>query len=354
MELKKQQTFLVKGRTEQICWGSPINGVQIGSIPLYNGKDDKFKFNLSESGALSKDSSFIPDIQSSIQQAFFYGKNYEIILQVLLEDAILKKVSNLLLEPVISIQDMVIDHKFPVKTVTVGLNKLKSGEKFDGSFMVQTMKESDYPGIIWNKLTYCIVLEWKLSPIKTNQCNILQKLWSEKTLADCCILTGDQSEIRCHGSILAVNSDVFHTMLTSGLQETQTRKIEMTDLSNDVVNSMLSYLYGQEMNTFQLQHEMVFELLRTAHKYNIVSLENDMTDVLLCQLDNSYEMNVVLDLYYFTVNVEKFHALCEKALDILRRNPDGLVSSSAYKDLLEKDPKEAAVLALKLLKLGSN
>ncbi|ODM87844.1 BTB and MATH domain-containing protein 40 [Orchesella cincta] len=143
-------------------------------------------------------------------------------------------------------------------------------------------------------------------------------------------------------------------LLTTGLKESQTKIIELTDLSDNVVNELLSYLYGQEINISQMHHAMAFELLRAAHKYNIVSLEHDMMETLLSKADVSYEIDIVLALYYFTVNIEEMHALCDKAINILKKNPEDLESSSAYRDLMEKDPKEAAKLAFKLLRLVSN
>ncbi|ODM92444.1 Speckle-type POZ protein-like B [Orchesella cincta] len=204
---------------------------------------------------------------------------------------------------------------------------------------VETFTRSDFTQALGiDEITYSIAVE-----TEGLRCS-LQNLFIKKTMTDCSILTSNKTEIKCHGCVLATNSDVFLAMLTNGLQESQTKRIEMTDLADEVVNSMLLYLM------FEMTEELAFDLLCTAHKYNITALERDILQVLLDKPDENFELETVIALYFFAANIEQFSELCEKALNILQRNKTVLATSSAYQDLLQTNPKEAALLA-KLLQL---
>ncbi|CAL8127527.1 unnamed protein product [Orchesella dallaii] len=218
---------------------------------------------------------------------------------------------------------------------------------------LQVFPQRQYPNAKFDNLTYSVILQFQNEVIKISRWPVLRHLFEEKILADCCIQTADKTKVKCHASVLAANSDVFHTMLTSGLQESQTNTIEMTDFSETVVNTLLSYLYGLEIDTSQIEPDMAFDLLRVAHKYNLAYLEKDMLETLLFKPEDSLGINTVLVMYFFTEKIEDFKELSEKFLHILRKNPKELQVSSAYQELLETDPKEAANLAFKLLELGS-
>ncbi|ODM87577.1 TD and POZ domain-containing protein 1-like [Orchesella cincta] len=328
MESTRKQLLLVKSRTEKFNWGSSNNGNYNSSIILYDSQDEKFKFDLPET---STEETYMSDISSSIQLIFSKAENSiellstfnqqnhstSIFLRVIIQDSVLKSLGSLLMDPVITVEAR-IDDKSSFQAV-ISLDKLKAGKELDTEIQTFSRWQSSGFCLTFTTFTYSIGFEWYTPPTKKNGCNILQKLWTDKTLADCCILTGDNTEIRCHGSVLAANSDVFNAMLTSGLQESKTKRIEMADLSEKVVNALLSYMYGQEIKIFQMEYDMAFDLLRTAHKYNLVSLQWDLVDTFLKKPDNSYEMNAVLGLYYFTVNIEELDALCDKAVNILKR-----------------------------------
>ncbi|ODM88712.1 BTB/POZ domain-containing protein [Orchesella cincta] len=232
------------------------------------------------------------------------------------------------------------------------MNITKPVENFDGAVaIVDFLKAQTTPINYYIHTT--IFLEW--SDLKMNTirepCAVLDLLFSEKLLADCCIVTSNKTEVSCHRCILAANSNVIRTMLTNGMQETQTNRIEMTDVSEEVVNLLVAYLYGRVMDTEEMKEEIAFDLLCTAHKYNIKPLEELMVVTLFNRPNDSFSMNTVLDVYFFTKNIEDFNVLSEKMLKILKGSPNQLLASSAFQDIMEKTPNEATKLALKLLQL---
>jgi len=172
---------------------------------------------------------------------------------------------------------------------------------------------------------YSISLFWFSDPDQTPIINqdrsVFDKLLNHKILADCSIIASNQTEIKCHRCILAASSEVFHAMLTNNMEESQTSKIEMNDISEEAVNALLVYLYQRvsfDMRAFFIENDVAFELLRTAHKYNIRPLEDLMKEKLSKIDPISVDINVVLELYFFAVNVDSCKVLGDKMLIILK------------------------------------
>ncbi|CAL8135657.1 unnamed protein product [Orchesella dallaii] len=225
-------------------------------------------------------------------------------------------------------------------------------EEFSGSSeMIDLCNRSTEKSYI--ALKYSILLEWQdvKVDLQRDKLNMLEKLLTNKILTDCCIVAENKAELSCHRNILAAQSDVFYTMFSSQFQESQTNRIEMNDVSEEGVKSLLSYLYKWDMNTEEMTEQIVIELLHTSHKYNISTLEKLLVNTLLDKSDEWFSMNSVLELYFLTVNIETCDLLTDKMLGILKRNPKQLRKAPVYQELVAKHPSEAAELVLKLLEL---
>ncbi|CAL8131005.1 unnamed protein product [Orchesella dallaii] len=207
-------------------------------------------------------------------------------------------------------------------------------------------------------LKYSITLEWKSAKkefhapsVSELSVNVLEKLLIDKIFADCCIVASNGEEVSCHRNVLAAQSDVLHTMLTSGFQESQSGRIEMMDVSEVGVKVLLNYFYQNVLDMEGITEDVAFELLNAAHKYNVKALEKMMAEILFKKPAEWFTLSNVLALYFFTVKVEEYETLCEKMMAILKKNSKELRSVAAYQDLMEKNPKEAFELAFKLLEL---
>ncbi|CAL8135651.1 unnamed protein product [Orchesella dallaii] len=215
------------------------------------------------------------------------------------------------------------------------------------------------PGTLLH-LKYSVLLKWRDTKLHLPvvKVNILEKLFNEKLLADCTVTLANGSEVQCHRNILAAQSDVFHAMLTSGFNESTSYKIEMMDVTEEGFNIFLTYLYKQTLNNEEITEELAIELLQVAHKYNVSPLENIMLEVLFQKHDDLYSIDSALSLYFMTTNVTVHSMLCEKMFGIIKRNSYGdvqkLRSSTLFKELEEKNPKEALNLAFKLLEDARN
>jgi len=166
--------------------------------------------------------------------------------------------------------------------------------------------------------------------------------------ADCVIVASNETKINCHRSVLSAHSDVIHTMLMGGFEESKTGIIKMDDTSEEAVNSLVSYLYENKLDTEGISEEIAFELLHAGHKYNISGLEKVMVKTLTSKADSWFEIKNVLTLYFFTANVEEYETLCEKMISILKRKSKELRATPTYQELEEKNPKQALELVFKL------
>ncbi|ODM90557.1 Speckle-type POZ protein [Orchesella cincta] len=362
MDSIKRQLYLLKDQQpkQHFHWARP------GHTVLYEGTFQDLKLSSIGQSMDENDTTIISSIEhartqpmdrSYIEMVVKYDKpndKFKPAATAILGDSFVRCLSNLLSEPTIYIQGKFAnDTNRPFKTTGMQLKAINYVEDIEGAANIMRLlnERSDYTHI---GITYSIILEWKdlKVTVKKDRSAVLDKLFSEKLLTDCCIVAAEGKEVACHRNVLAANSDVILAMLTSGMEESRNNKIPMIDISEEVVNLLLAYLYGRDINTAEMEEDIAYDLLRTAHKYNISSLQELMAVTLFNKSNDSFTTNTVLDVYFFTLNLEELTELCNKMLNILKSNPRKLIESTVYKDLIETSPKEAIELALKLLELG--
>ncbi|ODM90558.1 Speckle-type POZ protein B [Orchesella cincta] len=313
MQKVQQQASLVTDQKVQFFWPGTAYVNQKGCKPssvLYEGRENRFI--LSQPSCTDEETlSLLSAVEEGLKSST-NNSELELRMKMCIDETIVKTLSNLMTEPKVIVR---------------------------GQFHYSTHLFSTPE---W--------LDIKMSTVR-EPCAVLALLHSEKYFTDCCIITAEDTEVTCHRGVLAANSDVIRAMLTNDMQESQTNRIEMKDINEEVVNQLLSYIYGRAINTKDMKEEIAFDLLRTAHKYNITSLEELITVTLFNRPNDSFNMNTVLHLYFFTMNVDELNLLYEKMLNILKSNPKRLLASSTFQDLLKKSPEEASKLALKLLEL---
>ncbi|CAL8135675.1 unnamed protein product [Orchesella dallaii] len=211
------------------------------------------------------------------------------------------------------------------------------------------------------RLKYSISFSWKKVVagdyrLQREKLNMLETLWKDRLLSDCIIVASNKTEVKCHRSILAAQSDVFRAMFESELQESQTNRIEMGDMSEQGVNALLAYFYTWDIKIEELSEEVCVELLYAAHKYNISTLESLMIDTLLDKPDGEdgnqwFSPNIALELYFLGVNIESCNLLTEKMLSILKRNGKKLMDSVTFTELKTRNPSQIAILEATLQEL---
>jgi hypothetical protein len=129
-------------------------------------------------------------------------------------------------------------------------------------------------------------------------------------MSDVRITLNDQTSLNAHKLILCARSPVFKTMLSSGLAETTSNEIAITDFEPAVVRAFVGHLYFDNPNSGQgLLSEDTANLYKLAHRYEVKSLfvlcekelinsltvENAVDRLLLADLHSSILMkNIVI------------------------------------------------------------
>ncbi|CAL8135698.1 unnamed protein product [Orchesella dallaii] len=171
---------------------------------------------------------------------------------------------------------------------------------------------------------YSVMLEWQESSRSSQgyhyrRPNLEEKLWNEMLLADCTIVSSDGTENKCHRNVLAVHSDVLHTMLKTGLSEVQTNRIETVDISQEGVTILLAYMYGRDLELDHLKIEVACEVLKATHKYQISSLKALLLDMFRRKPSDLFSIDNLVTIYFFSVNVSEYKILSEKMLLAMKK-----------------------------------
>ncbi|CAL8135690.1 unnamed protein product [Orchesella dallaii] len=242
-------------------------------------------------------------------------------------------------------------HPFQISGIPIKYGM--SSHEFHGFEQMNEMHKSSNKQIAEIRLKFSVTLEWKDYSLNVQQekPNVLDKLLFENLLTDCTMKASNGEEFPCHKNILATHSDVLHVMLSNGMRESQTSRIEMEDLSANGVRYLLSYMYGREL---QPTEPIALELLQSGHKYNIVNLEEHMLKLLCSKPADWFTIDGILELYFFSVNIEQHEVLCEKLVRIMKRKPNYIRKASLYQEMVENFPKVASELEMKLLDGGSD
>ncbi|ODM88630.1 Speckle-type POZ protein-like B [Orchesella cincta] len=338
---RQKQVYLLKDNDCNVFCGklaenqSPTsnNLLQAGNVRLYHGNKNVKRYP----GYQTYDERKLKGISEAVEDSLITIIQVRIEF-IILEPSFLARLSKVVSSPKISIRGkfkvpQVDGNRYEFSVSDFAVDKLKltkcTLESFHGSTkMVELCNQT--PQMTHMSLKYSVYLSWSDTPPNT-ELNVLEKLLNDKIMSDCIIIADNQEEVKCHRSILAAASDVLFAMLTSQLEESQTNRIDMSDVSKDAVDALLAYLYGKKINKEEMPEIIALELFRTAHKYNVEPLENFMREMLLQKSGNWFSINVVLELYFFVVNVEGCEELCDKMLNILKTNSKQLRTAKVPK-----------------------
>jgi speckle-type POZ protein len=138
--------------------------------------------------------------------------------------------------------------------------------------------------------------------------------------------------IGAHILILSARNPVFASMFQSGMLESQTRKVTITDIDEEVFRQLLIHLYSGIAP--KIGEENIAQMLyAAADKYDIETLKSECIDVLLKKLDisNAIEMllwshlHFVPKLFEFAMKclVQNRREIClrPKWLDFVKNHP---------------------------------
>ena len=98
------------------------------------------------------------------------------------------------------------------------------------------------------------------------------QLFLDKNTSDVEIICGERT-FDCHQMILSVRSPVFRAMFQNDMAEKRTNRVEIQDLSEEVVAQMLRFIYTGSSNLDVNNPDINYELLEAAEKYQLELLK---------------------------------------------------------------------------------
>ena len=136
----------------------------------------------------------------------------------------------------------------------------------------------------------------------------------------------------CHKVVLSSQSNVFDAMFTNmNMNEANSGKVEIKDLKADAIETMIDFLYKQEIKDCNLINT---QLLLAADKYNITKL------VELCyqHLKKIISQENALDIL-LTAELTNQEDLLNAASEFVRKNPTKLIKSTTWNEEEMTNPK---------------
>ncbi|XP_072020995.1 kelch-like protein 28 [Amphiura filiformis] len=172
-------------------------------------------------------------------------------------------------------------------------------------------------------------------------CEGLHRLQQNRTLCDITIKVGDIS-FEAHKAVLASNSDFFHTMFTSGFQESHASEVTITG-KPEAFQILLDFSYSGKLDVPSDEATAVMDILKMAHylQYNLVVIK---CEEMLLQIFNQF--NTMKDVLQIVSACDVF-GLCKlktRCIQYLAQNFDeseeflqGMTSELIAETLNHKD-----------------
>lgn len=169
--------------------------------------------------------------------------------------------------------------------------KIKSGRFWHGDFFIFTGRVK-----LEKDSTTTPFIPDSLEPVKRDVEYRYTNLLETGQFSDVTLRVGDR-EFKVHRNILATSCDYFMAMFTVGLKESNQKEIELTDVTPDIFEVILKFIYGGELP--EEINVTAKDLLITAGKYGLQAVvthcENHLSKIV--NLENCVELLVFADTY---------------------------------------------------------
>lgn len=167
---------------------------------------------------------------------------------------------------------------------------------------------------------------------KSHECNLstsFGSLLSEELYTDVTLVVG-MREFKAHKAVLATRSPVFKAMFASDMEESRNNRVEITDISPEVVQEMLTYIYTDSTPNL---NERASGLLAAADKYELLTLKRTCEK----SLSDSLTAEVATD----TLILAETHGsakLKDNCLGFIATHADEVVESKDWSKFVTEHP----------------
>ena len=155
----------------------------------------------------------------------------------------------------------------------------------------------------------------------------------EKEFVDVQILCNGKT-FDCHKNVLSCQSEVFKTMIknkTLTEKKTGIMKIEENDISSDIMEQLLYFLYHDKVKNAKMINP---DLLIAADKYNIQGLLGECCKY----FESKLSLKSALDILVLAETTNQKN-LFDTTSRFVGKNLGSLEKSSAYQEMVTEDPK---------------
>ncbi|XP_034234103.1 protein roadkill-like [Thrips palmi] len=171
----------------------------------------------------------------------------------------------------------------------------------------------------------------------------LGKLLESGRLSDV-IFEVEGKEIKAHRAIIAAMSETFSAMFEHDLAEKKTGRVVITDCEFIVFQAMLTYIYTGGEPTWNKCADFPLQLLLVADKYGLIELRSMCLARLLRSLTPANALTT-----YLTFQNLNLPMGVDFTFSYLRENKNAVLASSAWRDILENDPRKAADILMRVV-----
>ncbi|GIZ03665.1 speckle-type POZ protein [Caerostris extrusa] len=119
----------------------------------------------------------------------------------------------------------------------------------------------------------------------------MMSLYNSSELCDMVIKTSTSS-FPAHTLVLSARSPVFRAMFSNDMMEKTKRVVEITDLEDEIVRRLLSFMYTDTLD--DLCWENASQLFSAADKYQITALRNECSVLLKDKLSHANACQILI------------------------------------------------------------
>ncbi|KAH0558171.1 hypothetical protein KQX54_014723 [Cotesia glomerata] len=159
--------------------------------------------------------------------------------------------------------------------------------------------------------------------------NDYKDLFDTKMDADVTFIVGEK-KFRAHKLVLMVRSPVFRAMLNSGMRENKEHGINIPDISPDMFNSLLEFMYTDRVADLDAVAE---DLVEVADKYQVQTLKQVCLEELCMSvnIENAARMILLAD----RLNAE---IMFKYVTEYIRINAETVIQTEGYKLMEAANP----------------